>query len=156
MHWLILLFSLGIFLIALEVILPGGIIGSIGALFIFGGCILSFITLGTIPGLIATALALLLTVLVIYVEFKILPNTKLGRKFFLKSEITAISSNLSQQTHELIGKTAEAITLLSPSGYVRVDGKQYEASSQSGQIRPGTTLEITGANQFHLIVKQKA
>jgi hypothetical protein len=44
------LFALGIVLLAVEVIVPGGILGAIGGLMIFGGCVMSFIEYGTIGG----------------------------------------------------------------------------------------------------------
>jgi membrane-bound ClpP family serine protease len=42
--------------------------------------------------------------------------------------------------------------MLSPSGYVRVDGRRYEAFCQSGQAPAGSALEIIGADNFRLIV----
>jgi membrane-bound ClpP family serine protease len=42
--------------------------------------------------------------------------------------------------------------MLSPSGYVRVDGRRYEAFCQSGQVPMGAALEIVGADNFRLIV----
>ena len=49
MSWIILLFALGLALLAIEVIVPGGILGSIGALLMFGACALSFSEFGTDP-----------------------------------------------------------------------------------------------------------
>ena len=42
--------------------------------------------------------------------------------------------------------------MLSPSGYIRVEGKRYEAFCQSGQAPAGTPLEVVGADNFRLIV----
>jgi membrane-bound ClpP family serine protease len=156
MSLIILFFSIGLFLLAIEVLIPGGILGGIGAILLFTGCVLSFVILGTTEGLIAIGVTLIAGTLVFYIQFKILPNTRIGKRFFLKREISATSSPLKENTQDLIGKTATSVTLLSPSGYVMVDGKSYEAVSQSGQIPKNTELLITSANSFQLTVKTKS
>jgi membrane-bound serine protease (ClpP class) len=149
---IILLFALGLVLLAVEVIVPGGILGAIGGLMMFGGCVLSFVEYGTLGGIIAAVIALALTILTFYIEFRILPKTTIGRRAFLTKEVTGVSSAFGQEARELIGKPAEALTMLSPSGYIRVDGKRYEAFCQSGQVAAGALLEVIGADNFRLIV----
>lgn len=154
MTLIILLFALGIVLIAVEVIVPGGILGTIGGLMMFGGCVMAFIEFGTGGGIIAVVVALSLAVLALYVEFRVLPKTKLGRRAFLTNEITGVSAAFGAEARELIGKSAEALTMLSPSGYIRIDGKRYEAFCQSGQVPAGAALEVIGADNFRLIVSE--
>ena len=152
MTLIILLFVIGILLIAVEVIVPGGILGSIGALMMFGGCVMAFLEYGTAGGITAAIAALVIGGLAIFLEFRILPKTKLGKRAFLTREITAVSAAFGEEALELVGKSAEALTMLSPSGYVRVDGRRYEAFCQSGQEPAGSALEIIGADNFRLIV----
>jgi membrane-bound ClpP family serine protease len=154
MTLIILLFALGIVLIAVEVIVPGGILGTIGGLMMFGGCVMAFIEFGTGGGIIAVVVALSLAVLAIYVEFRVLPKTKLGRRAFLTNEISGVSAAFGAEARELIGKSAEALTMLSPSGYIRIDGIRYEAFCQSGQAPAGAALEVIGADNFRLIVSE--
>ena len=149
---IILLFALGILLLAVEVIVPGAILGSIGGLMMFGGCVLAFIEFGTGGGILAVSAALALAGLAFYLEFRVLPRTRVGRRAFLTSEITGVSAALGQEARELVGKSAEALTMLSPSGYIRVDGQRYEAFCQSGQAPAGAVLEVIGADNFRLIV----
>jgi len=152
MSLIILLFIIGILCIVAEVIVPGGILGGVGALFMFGGCVLAFTRYDVGGGLVAVAAALLITIIALTLEFKLLPKTKLGRRAFLEKEISGSSSIYGAETRELVGKTAEALTRLSPSGYVRIDGKRYDAFSQSGQIDAGTELRVVGSDNFRLIV----
>jgi membrane-bound ClpP family serine protease len=149
---IILLFALGIVLLAVEVIVPGGILGTLGGLMMFGGCVMSFLEYGTIGGIIAVALALTLTCVALYIEFRVLPETTVGKRAFLTSEIAGVSAAFGQEARDLIGKTAEALTMLSPSGYIRIDGKRYEAFCQTGQAPAGSSLEVIGADNFRLIV----
>jgi membrane-bound ClpP family serine protease len=152
MTLIILLFSVGIVLLAVEVIVPGAILGSIGGLMMFGGCVLSFMEYGTGGGLIAVTVALVLTFLTLFIEFRVLPRTAIGKRAFLKSEVTGVSAAFGEEARDLIGKSAEALTMLSPSGYIRIDGKRYEAFCQSGQVPAGSPLEVIGADSFRLIV----
>lgn len=154
MTLIILLFALGIVLIAVEVIVPGGILGTIGGLMMFGGCVMAFIEFGTGGGIIAVVIALSLAVIALYIEFRVLPKTKLGRRAFLTNEITGVSAAFGEEARELIGKSAEALTMLSPSGYIRIDGKRYEAFCQSGQAPAGAALQVIGADNFRLIVSE--
>lgn len=154
MTWIILLFVLGLLFIAVEVIIPGGILGAIGGLMMFGGCFMAFTEFGTVGGFIAIVAALGLSISTIYFEFKILPKTAIGRRAFLTKEVTGVSAAFGEEARALIGKSAEALTMLSPSGYIDIDGKRYEAFCQSGQIPAGTPLEVIGADSFRLIVSQ--
>lgn len=154
MTLIILLFALGIVLIAVEVIVPGGILGAIGALMMLGGCVMSFVEYGALGGIAASTIALVLAILALYLEFRVLPKTAVGKRAFLHKEITGVSAAFGNEARDLIGKPAEALTMLSPSGYIRVDGKRYEAFCQSGQAPAGTPLEVVGADNFRLIVSQ--
>ena len=149
---IILLFAVAIVLFAVEVIVPGGILGSIGGLMMFGACVLSFMQFGTVGGLVAVVVALALAILVLYIEFRWLPNTAVGKRAFLKSEITGVSAAFGDEARDLIGKSAKSITMLSPSGYVLIDGKRHEAFCQSGQVPAGASLQVVAVDNFRLIV----
>lgn len=155
MTLIILLFTIGLILLAAEVLVPGGILGIAGGVALFAGCVVSFIRLGASGGLIAVVIAMLAAFVVFYIQFRVLPKTRIGKRFFLKREITATSTALQDSARDLIGKAALSATVLSPSGYVTIDGKRYEAVSQSGQISPGTELEVIDVNHFQLTVRTK-
>jgi membrane-bound ClpP family serine protease len=65
-----------------------------------------------------------------------------------------VSNPSSKSLPELVGKSGEAITVLSPTGYIRIGDRKYEAFCQSGQVPAGAALEVIGADSFRLIVKQ--
>lgn len=155
MTLLILLFAVGILLILAEVILPGGILGTIGGLMMFAGCVLAFMDFGSLGGLTAVVIALFLGAGALYLEFRYLPKTKLGKRAFLNAEVDGVSAAFGKDALALVGKTGEAVTMLSPSGYILVDGRRYEAFCQSGQVDAGSPLEIIGADNFRLIVTQR-
>lgn len=152
MNAILLLFLLGVLLLAGEVFMPGAVLGILGAICMFAGCVISFLQLGTGGGALATAVALVLLGLTLYVELVWLPKTKLGKKLIVQSTVEATSQPPLAAKESVIGKTAEAVTPLVPSGYVLVEGRRYEAFSQSGHAAKGAVLRVTGLDNFRLIV----
>jgi len=154
MTWIVLLFAIGILLLLVEVIVPGGVLGVIGGLMMFAGCVVAFLVYGTEGGMIALTIALSAAVIAFFIEFRVLPRTKVGKRAFLEREISAVSAAYGPEASELVGKSAVALTMLSPSGFIDIGGRRYEAFCQSGQVPAGTALKVTGADNFRLIVTQ--
>lgn len=152
MSLIILLAIIGLVLLAAEVFVPGGILGVAGGVMLLVASVLSFLEFGVTGGALALMGSVFLTGLTVCLELFLLRNTPMGKKAFLESEITATSSRFREEASVLIGKTGESVTMLSPGGYVRVDGRSYEAFCQTGQMPAGTPLRVIGADNFRLIV----
>ena len=152
MNAIILLFLLGVLLLAGEVFMPGAVLGIIGGLCMAAGCVISFLQLGTGGGVVATVVAVALLGLTLYIELVWLPKTRFGKKLIVQSTIGATSQPPLADKASVVGKTAEAATPLVPSGYVLMDGRRYEAFSQSGHVAKGAQLRVTGLDNFRLIV----
>lgn len=152
MNAILLLFLIGVMLLAGEVFVPGGILGIIGGLCMAAGCVISFSQLGPMGGTVATVVALVLLGLTLYIELVWLPKTRFGKTLIVQSTVAATSQPPLADGAQVLGKTAEAITPLVPSGYVLVEGRRYEAFSQSGHVAKGTSLRVAGLDNFRLIV----
>ena len=155
MTLIVLLFAIGILLIAAEVIVPGAILGTVGCLLMVAGSVFAFLEYGAGGGLLALGVAFGLALLALFIEFRVVPKTKFGRRAFLTQEVGGVSAAFGKEALALVGQTAHALTMLSPSGYVRIDGRRYEAFCQSGQVPAGADLEVIGADNFRLIVIQR-
>ncbi len=153
---IILLFTIGLLLLAAEVMIPGGILGIAGGVLLFAGCVLSFVQRGPSEGMAAIGVTVVAAIIVFYIQFRILPKTRFGKRFFLEKSISGTSSEIGGKTRDLVGKTAQSVTVLSPSGYVTIDDVRYEAISQSGQIPKNTELIVTATNSFQLTVRLKS
>lgn len=152
MNMVLLLFLLGVLLLAGEVFVPGAILGIIGAVSMFAGCILSFLHFGASGGLLATAIALALLGLMLYLELVWLPKSRFGKRLVVQAKVDATAQPPLADSSAVVGKPAEAVTPLVPSGYVLVDGRRYEAFSQSGHATKGAALRVVGLDNFRLIV----
>ena len=151
MELIILLFLLGILLLAAEVFMPGAVLGIIGTLAMLAGCVISFSQFGALGGLSATAAALLLLGLALWLEFRVLPRSRLGRNLIIHSTVSS-TSQAPVGNDAMIGKEGEALTILSPSGYVTLEGRRYEAFCSSGHLETGTRVRVIGHDTFRLIV----
>lgn len=152
MNAILILFLIGVLLLAGEVFVPGAVLGIIGAICMLGGCVLAFVNFGTAGGLLATGIAVVLLVLMLYVELYWLPRTKMGKNMIVQSKVDQTSQPPLAELDAVLGKTAEALTPLMPSGYVLVEGKRYEAYSQSGHVPKGAVMRVTGLDNFRLIL----
>jgi membrane-bound ClpP family serine protease len=152
MTGILLLFGLGIVLLTLEVAVPGGVLGVLGGLAMLGGCGLAFYEFGVGGGGVAVVVALFCLAVGLYVEFRVLPKTRYGKKLFLNQTVSATSQPLPADAAAVVGQVAEAVTMMAPSGYVTIDGRRYEAFSQSGLIAKGATVRVVAVDNFHLIV----
>lgn len=153
MNLLLLLFGIGLVLLAAEVFVPGGILGIFGGLALLGAVILAFADLGAGAGWITLVAAAATVGLLLYVELGLLPKTRLGRRLFLHAAVGG-TSQAPPAAADVIGKSAEALTTLAPTGYVIVEGRRYEAFSQSGLVPKGTALRVVGLDNFRLIVSK--
>jgi len=170
-NWEILLFVVGLILIAVEIfVLPGfGIAGILGILFTFTGLVLSLIENVVFnfenvhPDKIVTALTTVLIAL--FAGF-------MGSLFLSKKLFTAergVFRNLS--LHEvqekergfvgvdttiktMKGKTGIAYTVLRPSGKVQIEGKIYDAVSNLGMIDKGESIVVIKDEAAQLYVEK--
>ena len=56
---------------------------------------------------------------------------------------------------ELIGKTAEVLTVMEPKGTVFIQGERWTAISESDRIEPGEEVIITKVNGLKMWVTKK-
>jgi len=118
------------------------------------GVVASFTQFGAGGGAIATVLALLIGAATIYMEFVILPKSKLAKKFTMAETVNGRSQPEVADRAAVIGREVVAVTKLAPSGVVALDGRRYEAFSQSGLADVGARLKVVDTDNFRLVVTQ--
>jgi len=154
MNAIILLFLVGLILLGFEVFVPGAILGILGAVALLVGVVLSFVEFGQGGGWTAFAIASSLVGGLLYFELRVLPRTRIGRRLFLDSAVQGTSQPVVAEALTVVGRTGEAQTPLSPSGYIDIDGQRYEAFCRSGFVPKGTTVRVVGVDNFRLIVSK--
>jgi membrane-bound serine protease (ClpP class) len=170
-NWEILIFVIGIALIAVEIFaIPGfGIAGISGIILALTGLTLSLLentNFDFSPVDTTAFVTALLTVflgifggffLSIWLSQKILtttsgPFSKLALQTTQPLEQGYVSIDSSMKS--LVGKTGKAFTVLRPSGKVEVEGKIYDARASEGFIEKDEMVEITAFWSGQLVARQ--
>lgn len=167
-HWEILLFIVGLILLALEIFaIPGfGVTGFVGVLLITTSLTLSLVKhVG--PGTLdydLTGLMKAFFLVIISMDLGILISIFLAKRL-LESPSFQFALNNRQLSSEgytvaeekyqsMVGKTGVAQTQLRPAGKIIIDGDQYDAVSQVSFIEKGDTIKVIAYINGQLIVKK--
>lgn len=148
-----ILLGIGLLAILLEFFLPGGVLGTIGALFVLG----SIITFAlSSDSFIFTAIYIVVTGVVVTALVKFaLWRIQHGRKgYSIYSDSDQEGFVASSWDESLVGKEGRVSTDLKPGGHVLVEGKQYSAISQTGYLSQGTEIKVIGGEGETLKVQQ--
>lgn len=149
----IALLVVGLVLLGFEVIVPGAVLGIAAAIAMLAGIVVAFLEHGASGGLLALVVSLLAVLALLYVEFRVLPRTRWGRRMFLDKAIDGASQPpVAARGADVVGREALAVTALGPTGIVEVDGRRYEARCDSGFADAGARLKVVRVETFQLVV----
>ncbi|WOO42470.1 NfeD family protein [Rubellicoccus peritrichatus] len=151
MIWIIGLIVLAFVLLFLEIFVPGGLLGMLAAACILGAGYIAFTEYGLAIATFITVGSIALACLMFFIEIKLLKAS--GRYISVDNKITS-SSVKRADASAIVGKCGVALTTLSPGGKVRVEGKDYEASSISGLLKKGQSIEVVRVEAFKIIIKK--
>jgi membrane-bound ClpP family serine protease len=154
MTLIVLLFIVGIMLLAADVFVSSFVMAAVGGVAMLAGCVVAYRDFGVLAAGLAGITAVALLVVTVYVELVLLPRTRLGRGLVVESTSGATSKSQVAPGTEVVGRPATADTTLAPSGYVLVDGRRYEAFCRTGLAARGDALRVVGMDHFRLIVSK--
>lgn len=150
----LLLFLVGVVLLAADVFVSSFLLAVFGGVAMLAGCVVAYQDFGTPAAAVTTLTAIVLLGATVYLELVVFPRTRFGRGLVVQSTQTATSQPPVAPAGAVIGRSAEALTTLAPSGYVSVDGRRYEAFCESGHADKGAPLRVVGVDNFRLIVSK--
>lgn len=145
-------FIVGICLLALELFVPGGILGIIGYLCIMWGLYdLLGHTMETVLILLGISLVLSIVLLIVVNYF---PQTWFGRHFTLNLRFTSDTGYTSnERMFDLVGKKGVAHTVLRPSGTARIDDMLVDVVTEGDFISAGTPIVVYKVLGSRIIVR---
>lgn len=171
-NWEILLFIVGLILIALEIfVVPGfGVTGISGMTLAFTGLVLSLIKnvnftfehvmmndllialatvfTGSVAGI---GMAIYLSQKMFTAETGQFSHLALHRVMTLEDGYVGVDPELLH----LKGKKGVAVTTLRPSGKINIDGKNYDAMAEAGMIDKDTAIVVTKVEAAQLYVEEE-
>ena len=170
-NWEILVFILGVILLAVEIFaIPGfGVAGIAGIILMVTGLTLAMVDNlifegGDIMLSINTVLKAFMIV-VVSIFLGVLASLYLGRKLVDSPVLGNIALHETQQKEDgftsgdasqnkLVGKSGTAYTVLRPSGKVEVNGEVYDAKSEYGFIEKGSKVKVMRYETGQLYVEK--
>jgi membrane-bound serine protease (ClpP class) len=169
-HWEILLFIVGLILIAVEIFaIPGfGVAGVLGITFTITGLTLSMVqNMGTgIFDYDLTNVVKAFFVVVIAFFLSIVGSIILTKQLFGTSHFGNLALAKTQEAEEgytsaslayqnMMGHEGIARTILRPAGKVEIEGDQFDATALTGYIEKGEKIVVVSYQTGQLVVKKK-
>lgn len=139
----------GIFLIAIEIlIVPGMIVGILGGIFVIMGIGWTWQVYGSTAGSIVAISALLLTALTIWSALR----TGFWKHFSLRSQLKGRVNEIDTDFIKE-GDHGAALSSMRPMGTIRVNGKRFEATSETGMIPVNYPIIVVRIEDNKIIVR---
>lgn len=151
MGLIILLVLLGVFFLVVElVLLPGVTVGTILSLVSYAVAVyMAFERFGLTGGAVTLAVVVAISLVAVVLSLR----AKTWRRFSLRQKIESSSMETPSDTVS-VGQCGIAISRLSPMGKVNIDGRVYEAKSIDSYIDQRSRVEVTGFENFTVVVKR--
>ncbi|WP_139490466.1 NfeD family protein [Brevibacillus dissolubilis] len=148
------LFLLGLLLLMLELVLPGGIVGGLGFVSLVGGLVLA--AADTSQGLLSLGVAIAISAVVAYVLYRYFGMRGVWHKLVLTDQQHNEDGFVAVPNHrELIGKTGVALTPLRPAGVVQMNEKRIDAVSVGNYITQGTPVTVVQVEGARVVVQEQ-
>lgn len=151
MGLIILLVLLGVFFLVVElVLLPGVTVGTILSLVSYAVAVyMAFERFGLTGGAVTLAVVVAISLVAVVLSLR----AKTWRRFSLRQKIESSSMETPSDTVS-VGQCGIAVSRLSPMGKVNIDGHVYEAKSIDSYIDQRSRVEVTGFENFTVVVKR--
>ncbi|HAG17284.1 MAG TPA: serine protease [Bacteroidales bacterium] len=166
-HWEIIVFIVGLILLAIEIfVIPGfGVSGVLGILFILLSLALATVkNIGfefSLPNLTQFILSLLYVsvasvaglFLSYYLTKKLFGTNRFGELSLMTVQKNEAGFSIKDRHYsEMLGKEGIAHTVLRPSGKIKIGNNYFDAVAEVGFIDKGETIKVVGYNNAQLSV----
>jgi membrane-bound serine protease (ClpP class) len=149
---IIVLSFVGFLLLAVEVFVPGLILGCLGGLCLVAAAGMAFSAYGIWVGTVVTVGLAILTGSGFILWMFAFPHTPIGRRIMLKTSLPAGEGNVLER---LLGKEGAALTALRPAGTAVIDGRKVDVVSEGEFISPGDPVVVVRDEGLRVLVRKK-
>lgn len=167
-NWEILLFLVGLALLAIEIFaIPGfGVAGILGIIFIVCGLAFSLVLNDyfnfsisggkLVNAFLLVIISVIVTTVLAFVFGKNIFNSGMFKKLTLTDEQRSSDGYVgTEKGDDLTGQTGLAVTDLRPGGKIEIRGKRYDAVSEGAFLIKGTEIEVMKHETFTIFVREK-
>jgi membrane-bound serine protease (ClpP class) len=155
---LISLLGIGFVAIFIELFVPAaGLIGAAGIISMITATVLAYVYHGKTAGTVMLACLLLGTPIVLWVGLKAFPRTFVGKRLILKKSFGSeegYTSYTSEKYEDLDGKEGTSLTMLRPSGMVRIEDKKYSVVTGGELIEKNQAVRVVKVEGSRIVVRK--
>jgi len=152
MSWYITLLVCGLFLIGIEIFVPGGVLGIFGAAALIGAAVIGFSIFPPVLGWLSLFVILALTGLAVFIWMKYLPQSPIGRMLSLSQSITEKDQDNSPWK---VGMRGIALSELRPAGKAQIEEHRVDVIAEdSAWIGHNATVEIVRVAGNRIYVRE--
>jgi membrane-bound serine protease (ClpP class) len=154
----ITLTAIGFVAIFLELFVPAaGVIGAAGIISMIVATVLAWVYHGRAAGTVLLACVLLGTPFVLWIGFKVFPKSFVGKRLILgesQRKESGYTSYTSERYDDLIDKQGVTITMLRPSGMVRIGENKYSVVTQGELIEKDERVRVVKIEGSRIVVRK--
>jgi membrane-bound ClpP family serine protease len=152
MSWYFTLLFCGLFLVGIEIFVPGGVLGVLGAAALAAAFVLGFQIFPAWGGWLSLFCVLGLAATAVFIWMKYLPKSPIGRALSLSQ---GISKKDQDDTPWKPGMSGKTLCELRPAGKALIDGKRADVIAENGTwIAHDTGIEIARVSGNRIYVKK--
>jgi membrane-bound serine protease (ClpP class) len=145
---------LGLLFFGIELFVPGGILGAIGAVFLLAAIALGFqeSAFGSQGGVFSAVLILAGLVAYIMLVLRLFPKTFFGRRMTLASDMS-LSKASDDSEADLLGQMGTAHSDLRPSGIAVFGKRRIDVIADGSFVARGTSVKVIRVEGSRVLVR---
>ena len=148
-----LFLGIGIALIFAELFVPGGVLGTVGAIMVIWA--LTLMTDTFIGLLLAILVSFTIIGIIIYILIKIIPKERMRNTLILSSSLNKDEGYISSKDlQSYTGKVGIAESTLRPTGKAKIEGRILDVVSEDKLIEKGKMLKVTYVDGTKVLVRE--
>lgn len=146
---------IGFMLLAVEVFIPGGVLGALGGLAILVSIIAGFFTFGPQGGLLAAVAIIVFGSVLFGVWIRIFPRTPMGRVLTLRKDGHEFKAAQAEPAI-VVGLQGTAQSDLRPAGLALLNGHRTDVVSESGYVAAGAPVRVVKVTGNLIVVREQS
>jgi membrane-bound serine protease (ClpP class) len=151
MSWYITLLVCGLFLIGVEIFIPGGIVGAAGAGALIGAAVIGFKIFPPALGWMSLMLILTLASLAVFFWMKYFPKSRIGKTLMLNQKISKKDQDDSPWKP---GMKGTALSTLRPAGKAQIEGQYADVIADGTWIEQNAVIEVINVEGNRIYVRE--
>ena len=151
MSWYLTLLVCGLFLVGVEIFIPGGIVGAAGAAALIGAAAMGFMIFPLWLGWLSLLFILVMTVSAAFLWMKYFPKSPMGKALSLTQKI---SKKDQDDSFWKAGMKGTALSTLRPAGKALIEGLRADVIADGIWIEQNSAIEVIKVEGNRIYVRK--